>query len=105
VSRAFASHPLRFPIVRETRDAAGAEHEEELRPAGFVVELKRPRAKDLKIMDRFQGQDVGGSIALIAQLSNLSVEEAELLDAVDLGELGNLLDKPASDGPATGPTA
>jgi hypothetical protein len=103
VSRVLATYALRHPIVRETRDAEGNEHEEELRPAGFIVVIKRPRAKDMRALDKF-GDGVGGSIAIIARLTNLSDEEADLLDAEDFGELGNVLDEHAPNGPTTGET-
>ncbi|WP_374410641.1 phage tail assembly protein [Novosphingobium colocasiae] len=105
MSRIFATHSLKYPLVRETRDAEGNEREEELKPAGFSVILRRPRGKDMRIMDRFEGQEIGGSIALIARISNLTEEETELLDAEDLGELGNVLGGSAAAGRGIGLTA
>lgn len=104
MSRALGTYALKFPIIRETK-LEGVVSEEELRPAGFCVVLKRPRAKDLKIMDQYDGRDIAGSIALIARISNLSEEEVELLDGEDLGDLGKLLEKKKTDGPKTGETA
>jgi hypothetical protein len=104
MTRILATHPLKHPIIRETRDADGNEHEEELRPVGFVVQVRRPRAKDMRTIDGFEGREIAGSIALIARLSNLSEEEADLLDAEDLGELGNVLGEHAPNGPTTGTT-
>lgn len=104
MSRTLGTYALKFPIIRETK-VEGVVNEEELRPAGFCVVLKRPRAKDLQIMDRFEGQEIAGSIALIARISNLSLDEVELLDGEDLGDLGKLLDKRQQDGPKTGETA
>lgn len=103
--RTFATYKLQFPVIRETRDHEGNEHEEELRPAGFCVVLKRPRGKEMLLMDKFQDQPVAGSFAMLAKISNLSSEELELADMVDLEELGNLADKVKPNGPATGGTA
>jgi len=105
VSRVLATYSLRWPIVRETRDAQGEEHEEVLRPAGFTVVVKRPRVKDVKIMDRYEGQEITGSMALLERVSNLSGEEVDLLDAEDMSELGNLLGEASANGQTTGPTA
>lgn len=104
MSRVLATHSLRFPIIRETRDAQGEEHEEVLRHAGFTVVVKRPRAMDLKVMDDFEGREITGSIALLARVSNLTAEEVDLLDAEDMGELGNLLGAASPNGQTTGPT-
>lgn len=102
MSRTLATYKLRFPIVRETRDAEGGEHEEELRPAGFCVVLKRLRGKDMRIMDQFPDQEIAGSFALLAKISNLSADEIDLADAEDLEELGNLLAKAKPSGQTTG---
>ncbi len=103
MSRTLATYSLKRPIVRETRDAhSGQENEEELKPEGFCVVVNRPRAKDVKIMDQFEGREIGGSMALLARISNLSDEEVELLDADDLAELGNLLNKASVSGQKTG---
>ena len=114
MSKTLATYRLQFPIVRETRDPEGVVNEEELRPAGFCVVIRRPRAKDLRIMDdfgereidgvKYAARELAGSIALLARVSNLSDEEAELLDAVDLGELGNLLGGVSGRGQTTGET-
>ncbi len=103
MSRTLATYNLKHPIVRETRDAhSGQESAEELKPEGFCVVVNRPRAKDVKIMDQFEGREIGGSMALLARISNLSDEEVELLDADDLAELGNLLNKASVSGQKTG---
>lgn|GEM_PF-2048720 len=105
MSRTLATYNLKHPIIRETRDAQGQEHEEVLREAGACIVVKRPRAKDLKIMDQFAGRDIAGSMALLCRVSTLSEEEVELLDADDLGELGNLLGKASTSGQTTGQPA
>lgn len=103
--RVRGTYNLQFPIIRETRDGEGVEHEEVLKHAGFCVVLKRPRGKDMKIMDDFEGREISGSMALLTRISNLSAEEVELLDADDLGELGNLLAKASPSGQPTGDPA
>ncbi|MGE4302441.1 MAG: phage tail assembly protein [Novosphingobium sp.] len=103
--RTLATYNLKHAIIRETRDAAGEEHEEELKPEGFCVVLKRPRGKDMRIMDRYPDQEIAGSFAMLAKISNLSDEEIDLADMADLEELGNLLGKVEGSGQKTGPTA
>jgi hypothetical protein len=76
-----------------------------LRDVGACIVVKRPRAKDLKIMDQYAGREIAGSMALLARVSTLSEEEVELLDADDLGELGNLLGKASPNGQPTGQPA
>ena len=98
MSHTLASYALKYPIILETRDSAGQVNEEVLRPAGFEVTLRRPRGMDLKIMDRYEGREIAGSMALLAQISNLGDDEVELLDADDFVALGNLLDTPPKSG-------
>lgn len=106
MARLLATYNLQFPIIRETRSASnGEEHEETLKPEGFCVEIKRPRAKDVRLMDNYEGQEIGGSMALLARISNLDEGEVDLLDAADLGELGNLLAAVSGNGPKTGEAA
>lgn len=106
MSRTLGTYKLKFPIIRETRDASDGEvREETLREAGFCVVMKRPRAKDLRVMDQYADREIAGSIVMIAKISNLSEEEVELLDGEDLGELGNLLGKSAPGGQTTGQPA
>lgn len=105
MSRILATYPLKFPIIRETRDAQGQEREEVLREAGFNVVLRRPRAKDMRVLDDHPNEEIGGAMAMVTRISNLSEEEVELLDGEDLGELGNLLSEVSANGPKTGTTA
>ena len=44
-------------------------------------------------------------MALLARISNLDEGEVDLLDAADLGELGNLLAAVSGNGPKTGEAA
>ncbi|MFC0686396.1 phage tail assembly protein [Novosphingobium clariflavum] len=106
MTRILGTYKLKYPIIRETRSAeTGEVSEETLREAGFCVVLKRPRGKDMRVMDQYEGREISGSIALIAKITNLSEEEAELLDGEDIGELGNLLGKNAPGGQTTGEPA
>lgn len=99
MSQYFATYQLKHAIVRVTRAAGESEpREEELKPAGFSVCLRRPRATDLKVMDEFEGREIAGSLALLARVSNLDSSEVDLLDFEDFGELGNLLSQPSENG-------
>ena len=106
MSRTLATHALRHPIVLTTRPAGSEEaNEEELKPAGFTVVLKRPRAKDMKVFDSHADRPMEGMIALIARISNLDLTMAENLDNEDFGFLGDLAVPESRSGLTTGPTA
>jgi len=49
--------------------------------------LRRPRVKDLKLLDAAQG-DVGKTAALIGSLAGLTPKEVDQLDAGDFTRLG-----------------
>lgn len=99
------THTLRHAIEIVTRDASsGAENFETLKPAGFSVAMRRPKAKDLKLVDSFDGKEIAGSIAMIAALTTLDPLEVENLDAEDFAALGNLLAEAMPSGPPTGAT-
>lgn len=105
MSRILGTYILKYPIIRETRTADGTEHEEILRPAGFQVIVKRPQARHMKLMDSYADREIHGSIALLAQISNLGADELDLIDADDLGALGNLLGAAGESGQTTGSAA
>lgn len=99
-------HTLVHPILIEKKLPGGEAIEtEELKPAGFVVTMRRPKAKDLKAFDRHEDADIAAILDMIGACSNLSGIEAENLDAADFSALGNLLDPHGRNGPATGQPA
>lgn len=101
-----ATYNLKYPIILATRDGqTGAVREETLRPEGFEVVINRPRAKDIRMMDNYAGREIAGSMALLTNISNLDEREVDLLDAADLGELGNLLNEVSANGQTTGGVA
>ncbi len=99
-------HTLLHPILVEKK-AAGSDEVviEELKPAGFVVTLRRPKAKDLKAFDRHGDAGIAAIIELIVACSGLSIVEADNLDADDFAQLGNLLEPPSPGGLKTGGSA
>lgn len=100
------THTLVHPITIEKKPAGSDEIEtEELKPAGFVVTMRRPKAKDLKAFDRHDDAEIAAILDMIGACSNLSMIEAENLDAADFAALGNLLDPHGRNGPATGQPA
>lgn len=100
------TYKLKHAIVLETKSAeTGDVREEELKPAGFCVVLRRPKAKDLRVMDAFEGRDIAASMAMLERISTLDTIEIENLDAEDMAELGNLAAKAAEPSPPTGGTA
>lgn len=100
------TYALAHAIVLTTKNAASGDNSDEvLKSAGFVVEMRRPKARDLRLLDTYDGKAVAGALAMIAALSNLDGIECDNLDAHDFGELGNLLERLDPSGPATGATA
>lgn len=100
------AHTLLHPIVIEKK-AAGSDEviEEELKPAGFTVTMRRPKAKDMRAFDRHADAEIAAVIDLIVACSGLSIIEAENLDADDFGALGNLLAPKSPGGQQTGTSA
>ena len=103
--RTLGSYKLTQPIVLETRAADGEAREEELKPAGFCVVLRRPRAKDIKVFDDHGDRSIAAVMALLVRISNLDGIEVENLDRDDLEALGNLASGPGRGGQPTGTTA
>ena len=99
-------HTLLHPIVIEKKLPGSDEIvEEELKPAGTPITLRRPKAKDICAFDRHGDAEIAATIELIVACSGLSIIEAENLDADDFGALGNLLATSARGGPQTGNSA
>lgn len=99
-------HTLLHPIIAHTKPAGSNEFiEQELKPAGFVVTLRRPKAKDIRAFDKHGDAEIAAIIELIISCSNLDSIEAENLDADDFGALGNLLAPRSPGGPQTGGSA
>lgn len=96
------SHRLKYAIIRESRAGDGSITEDVLKPVGFEVVVMRPRARDMKIMDKYAASPITGSMVMLANISNLDEEEVELLDAEDMGALGNLLSAADVNGLPTG---
>lgn len=100
------TYALRHPIVIEKKVSGSATIEtEELKPAGFLVELRRPKAKDIRAFDKHGDAEIAATIEMIVGCSNLATIEVENLDADDFGELGNLLAANVRGGPTTGGSA
>ncbi|WP_072381567.1 hypothetical protein [Novosphingobium sp. NDB2Meth1] len=105
MSRILGTYALKYAIVRETRATDGETREEVLKPTGFEVIVRRPQARHMKLMDGYQDREIHGSIALLAQISNLDADELDLIDAEDFGALGNLLGSGSGSGQPTGVAA
>lgn len=100
------SHTLRHPIVIEKKLPGSDEIvEEELKPAGFAVTMRRPKAKDIRAFDRHGDAEIAAVIELIISCSDLNSIEAENLDADDFGAMGNLLAPKSASGQQTGGSA
>ncbi len=105
--RMLGTYALKHPIVLETRDPSKADEvkEEELKPAGFMVTLRRPKGKDLTVFDRHGDAMVAATLDMIERLSQLDATEVANLDGEDVAELGNLLERFAPNGQPTGATS
>lgn len=99
------TYTLKQPITLVTRSVEDEEREEILKPAGQTIPLRRPKAKDLRVVDQFPEQSVAITIALIGKVSSLDAQEVENLDAEDMAGLGELLAGFMPDGRKTGVTA
>lgn len=104
--RMLGTHTLIHPIELETLAAGASEPTvQELKPAGFCVTLRRPKAKDMLVVDRHGEAMMAATTEMIERLSNLDALMVANLDGEDFTELGNLLARFAPAGPATGPTS
>ncbi|QDH35854.1 phage tail assembly protein [Porphyrobacter sp. YT40] len=100
------AHTLVHPIIAETRPAGSTEViEEELKPAGHTVVMRRPKAKDMRAFDKHGDAGIAAIIDLIVACSHLSLIEVENLDAEDFEALGNLLEPKRTAGLQTGSSA
>lgn len=99
------TYTLKQPILLTTRDGEGNEHDEELKPAGHTVVLRRPKGKDLRVVDQHEGKPVAMALALIGKISNLDDQEVENLDAEDVASLGELVADFMPNGRKTGVTS
>ena len=100
------AHTLVHPIVIEKK-VPGSEEiaEEELKPAGFTVTMRRPKAKDMRAFDKHGDATMAAVIDMIVSCSGLSIIEAENLDAEDFEALGNLHEPRGKSSRRTGETA
>jgi hypothetical protein len=100
------TYDLQYPIVRETRPAGSEEFvEEELKPAGHTVVIRRPKAKDMRAFDKFGDDTIAAMIDLLGRVTNLDAQEVEHLDAEDFEHLGNAAVPTGQNGRMTGSPA
>ncbi|WP_163833294.1 phage tail assembly protein [Spartinivicinus ruber] len=55
------------------------------------ITLRRPKARDLKIMETTKGGDISKSITLIAHLAEISPKAVEDLDAADFQKVSEVV--------------
>ncbi|MEL7784056.1 phage tail assembly protein [Citromicrobium bathyomarinum] len=95
------THHLKHPIIADKKDGDDV-IEEELKPAGHPVILKRPKAKDMRAFDKHGDEHIAGMIELVKRCSNLSDIEVENLDSEDFEAVGNVLSPSPLSGRSTG---
>ena len=90
------THPLKHKIVLTKRSSQGETTEE-------ITELtlRRPKAKDLRIMDKPMGE-VAKTIELIAALSGHPTKVIDEVDGEDLEALGKVIEGFTPPGQPTG---
>lgn len=98
------TYTLKQDIELVTQPPGGEETTEVLHAAGTVIPLRRPKAKDMRVIDDHQEAPIASIIALIGKISKLDPLAIENLDAEDLTALGNALAAFMPDGPKTGAT-
>lgn len=99
------TYKLKHAITLTTRSTEGIESEEELSPEGATIVLRRPKAKDMRVVDKFEGENVAITLALIERLTNLDAQQVENLDAEDMAGLGELVADFLPSGRRTGGTS
>ncbi|MFN3347433.1 phage tail assembly protein [Pseudorhodoplanes sp.] len=81
-----ATYKLLFPVTY--KDAAGTEI------TVAELALRRPKAKDMRLLERVQtdgGGDIAASLALLAAINDLPETAIDELDAEDVLELSGVL--------------
>lgn len=81
-----ATYTLLFPVTY--RDVAGSE------VTVAELKLRRPKAKDMRLLERVQnegGGDIAASLALLAAINGLPETAIDELDAEDVLELSGVL--------------
>lgn len=95
------SYTLTEAVVRKIRDHKTSEVREDVIE---TVEMRRPRARDLRATDGHEG-DVAKAIALIAHLTGLTVKEVDGLNTADFKALGAMTQSFSAPGRSTGETS
>lgn len=90
------THPLLVPVTITKRRS-----NEEIVERIEELTVRRPKAKDLRIMDR-PGGDVGKTIELLAALTGQPVKVIDELDQADMEALSAILENFTPPGRATG---
>ncbi|MEZ5709728.1 MAG: phage tail assembly protein [Blastomonas sp.] len=92
-------YQLRYPLTIKLRSGAD-EREERIES----VTLRRPTARDMRLIDDFAGRPMAMTLAMIQALSGLEPHVVDRLDAEDMTALGELVGDFIPDGQETGET-
>lgn len=93
-------YTLKHPVETHFRPKGGEERIETL----TEVTMRRPKARDLRVMDRYPGK-VAQALALIQTLSGLNPAQVDELDAEDVTGLSEIVGDFLPDTPTTGGTS
>lgn len=87
---------LKYPVKRHNGEAVETVDK---------IELRRPTAKEMLLIDEYKERPMRLLVEMVAALSDLSVEIIEQLDAEDFGFLGDAAFANVGDTPKIGATA
>jgi hypothetical protein len=94
-------YKLLYPVTVTTYPGDGSDERHETIAS---VEVRRPVAKDFRMLDSVIAGDVGKSLAMIEQLTGLMRVQVDKLDGLDMTAIGAIIEGFMEPGPPTGGT-
>lgn len=93
-------YTLLYPVTLSFRQSTGEVREETI----SEIALRRPTAKEMRLVDRAGSGMVGLVISMLAILSGHDEEVIEKIDAQDFAELAEMVSDFLPNGPTDGKT-
>lgn len=94
------SYQLRYPVTLSFRQASGEMREQII----SEITLRRPTAKEMRLVDRAGSGMIGLVISMLSVLSGHDEAVIEKIDAEDFGELAEMVSDFFPNGPMGGKT-